>query len=169
MALSLTDLPGASKRILTAFAAQLAIQGVQLPDRQYVTPGSTPVWDDEQLTVSLMNIAQGDPGLEHPGVFFPPQAAHYYGAWSVNLVRRVTVINVEGATADFEVPTVDEMGGDGQTLIADAGQLVLAAQALHTAGMLADSGQGMAIGPLAPVGPSGGLAGSRLLISLSLS
>lgn len=165
---SLLDLPGAGRLMLAAFAAQLAAQGVALPDRQYLAPGSLIVWDGEQLTVCLMSIDQGDPGMTIASTFIPPTAAHYQAAFSVNLVRKVAVINTEGF-AGVEIPTAAQLDVDGGALVADAAALILAGQAIHEAGTLTDGGQGCVIGPLAPLGPAGGLAGSRLLITLSLS
>lgn len=169
MPISLTDLAGAGERILAAFVTQLTALGVALPERQYRAPGSLIAWDGEQLTVCLMSIDPGEPGIAQPQTFIPPSAAHYHATWSVNLVRAIATVNADSFSAGVEVPTSVEIDADGSVLMADAAALILAAQQIHQQQLLVDPGQGMVIGPLAPVGPEGGLAASRLLISLSLS
>jgi hypothetical protein len=173
MAISLSNLPSGAKQIWTAFAAALTELGVSLPERQYRAAGSMIVWDDEQFTVALMGIAQGQPGVEFGGTYIPPSAATYHASFSVNLVRKITVFRDEG-TGDMEIPTPEQQDSDGANLMSDGAALILAAQAIHEAcsqapGGIVDPGQGFVIGPLAPLGPEGGLAANRLLISLSLS
>ncbi|HWF25174.1 MAG TPA: hypothetical protein VG275_06995 [Solirubrobacteraceae bacterium] len=167
MSASLTDLSGFAARVLSAFDAQLAQQGVSLPSRQYVTPGSMVPWDGEQLTVSLMGIDQGRPGGTVT-TSIVPQATIFYASFSVNLIRAIPTINTEGFSAG-ETPTAEDLGASGGQLLDDAAQLVLAASAFHQAYLLSDPGVDFVVGPLSPVGPEGGLAGSRMLLSLSLS
>ncbi len=173
MAISLQNLPGGAQAIWTAFAAQLTSLGVSLPERQYRAAGSMIVWDGEQFTVALMGIDQGDPGLAIGQSFTPPTAAHYHAAFSVNLVRHITVVSTEGF-ADMSIPSAVEQDADGTNLLSDAAALIIAAQQIHQQcstqpGGIVDPGQGFLIGPLAPLGPEGGLAANRLLITVSLS
>lgn len=168
MSISLQNLAGGANQIWAAFATELEALGVILPERQYRAAGSMIVWDGEQFTVALMGIDQGDPGVAQGTTFIPPSAAHFHAAWSVNLVRTITTMASEGFV-DMEIPTAAEQDADGVSLMGDAAALLLAAQAVHESGAVTDPGQGFVIGPLAPLGPEGGLAANRLLITLSLS
>ena len=164
---SLQDLPGVADQFLALFAAQLTAQGVELPARQYRAPGSMIVWDGEQLTVCLMGIAQGQPGLAFAQTYVP-EALNVYASFSINLVRAITVMNTEGFEA-MEIPTAGATDADGVTLINDAQALILAASEIHRKYAITGPGEGFVIDGLQPLGPEGGLAASRLLISVSLS
>jgi hypothetical protein len=164
---SLTDLPGLAEQILAVFGAQLTALDVDLPERQYVAAGSQIVWDGEQMTVALMGITQGQPGLGQASTMVP-QRITTYATFSVNLVRSVTVINTEGFTLG-EIPTADEQDADGKHTITDAQALMLAGISLAENHLLAGVGEGFVIDGLQPLGPEGGLVASRLLVSLSLS
>lgn len=164
---SITALPAFAEQVLAAFKAQLTVQAVSLPERQYVTPGSMVPWDGEQLTVSLMGIDQGHPGAGQAASVIP-ETATFYASFSVNLIRKVPIINTEGFAAG-EVPTAEDLDASGQGLVGDAAALILAGSQVHLARVLVGPGEEMVIGPLSPVGPEGGLAGSRLLVSVSLS
>lgn len=164
---SLTNLPGTAEQILQLFAAQLSLQDVQLPERQYVQPGSMPVWDGEQLTAGLMGLAQGQPGIAHATTFVP-EAISFYATFFVLLIREIHVISTEGFTA-MEIPTAEQLDADGQMLIGDGGQLVLAASQIHQARVLVANGEGFVIDGLQPLGPEGGMVANRLLLSVSVS
>jgi hypothetical protein len=164
---SLADLPGVAEQLLQDFAAQLTEQGVTLPPRQYRTPGAMVPWDGEQFTVSLIGIDQGQPGGQVT-VTVVPQALALYAQFSLNLVRKVAILNVESFAAS-QVPSAAALDSSGEQLISDAQQLILAASQLHLRYQVTGPGEGFVIGPLQPVGPEGGLAGSRLLVGLSLS
>lgn len=163
----LQDLPGVAEQILSLFADQLADQRVALPARRYVAAGSMIVWDGEQMTVCLMGISQGQPGQAF-GATYVPEALNLYATFSVNLVREITVINTEGFAA-MEIPTAQEQDADGRATISDAQALIIAASQIHRQYLLTGPGEGFVIDGLQPVGPEGGLAATRLLISLSLS
>jgi hypothetical protein len=164
---SLTELPAVAQRILDLFSAQLSEQGVVIPARCYVAAGSMIVWDGEQMTVALMGITQGQPGVGYAQTYVP-EALNLYASFSVALVRSVATISTEGF-AGVEVPTAAQQDTDGQATIADAQALVTAASAIHVGHLLTGPGEGFVIDGLQPLGPEGGLAASRLLISLSLS
>lgn len=164
---SLRDLPATAAEILALFKAQLIEQGVKVPGRQYVGPGSEMVWDGEQLTVNLMGIAQGMPAQGTPQSFVP-QAVHYFASFSVNLVREVTTINTEGSTAGVEVPTPAQLTVDSTKLLADASALILAAQAIHQQYLMTSPQEGFAVEGLQPIMNEGGLGANRMLLSLTV-
>lgn len=168
---SLADLPAVLERALDLFSSQLLGQGVEIPERRYVQAGSMPVWDGEQMTVGLMGIAQGQPGHGYAGTFIP-EALNLYATLFVLVIRPVASIQDDG-TAEMEIPTAQEQDEDGKSLAADAQALVLAASNIHRASMtgqgLTGPGEGFSIDGLQPLGPEGGMAGNRLLLSISLS
>lgn len=164
---SLQALPAVAEQLLSLFAAQLTSQGVTLPERRYVAPGSQIVFDGEQMTVCLMGMAQGQPGQGY-GQTMVPEALTIWASFSVNLVREVSVVNTEGFAA-MEIPTMAEQDADGQAAIGDAQALILAASAVHRSYALTGPGEGFVIDGLQPIGPEGGLVANRLLISVSLS
>lgn len=164
---SLPELPAFALQVLADFASRLAQLGVEVPERRYRTPASMIPWDGEQFTVSLMGIDQGRPGAAQAQSVVP-QAAIFYASLALNLIRAVPILNVE-AFAEQEIPTAEDLDGSGEQLLGDAAALVLAATEFHQSYVLADPGVDLVIGPLQPVGPEGGLAGSRMLLSFSLS
>lgn len=165
---SLTDLQGAAEELLTAFVGQLQTQGVDLPDRRYVAPGQLIPWDDEQLTVNIQRLIQGQPGVSFQGSFQPPAAATFSAQFAVSLCRRIPVIEQE-APFPMEVPTNDTLDVAGMETMTDCAALLIAAQAIHQAHTLTGPGEGFAIDECAPLGPEGGIAASRLLLTLSLT
>lgn len=166
---SLQDLPGTAEKILTVFSQQLDSLGVELPERRYVAPGSMIVWDGEQMTVALMSIDQGHPGVAQTQATHP-RARVLYATFSVNLVRSVSALGDTGPFADGGgVPDTDTMDADGKQGVGDAQALILAADAAAKGYLLTGPGEDLAIGPLQPLGPEGALMASRLLLSLSLA
>ena len=175
---SLATLPADAEKILNLFAAQLTSQGVELPERQYVQPGSMAVWDGEQMTAGLMGIMQGEPGLAMAQTFVPG-SAHYHAQFFVILIRQIAVMNTESFET-LEIPTAAQQDSDGQASMGDSAALLIAGEAIHrapigatpgapTSPALTGSGEGYVIDGLQPLGPEGALAGNRLLLSISLS
>jgi hypothetical protein len=163
----LRDLPGSAQRVLDAFVLQLETQGLSLPERRYVAPGTIDVWDGEQMVVYLAHILQGEPGVPTMATPIPPQARHLHGQWAIVLVRAVAIMEREGPVAG-QIPGPESLAEGGAATMADAAELVMAAAALHARYALTAPGQGFSIDGCTPEGPQGGLVGTRLLISLSL-
>lgn len=164
---SLKTLPADAEKLLSLFVQQLKTLGITVPDRVYVTPGSMLAWDGEQLTVTLMGIDQGKPGVAQTQTMHPSTRI-LYASFAVNLMRAVSTLN-DMAPLDGAVPDAATLDAEGQTLVGDAAALILAADAIHASGKFVQVGVDFAVGPLQPVGPEGGLSGSRLLVSVSLS
>ena len=165
---SLQDLPGVADQLLAIFGAQLVELGVQLPARQYRNPSSLVAWDGEQFTVSLMGIAQGQPGRMIGQTIRPPQALHFYASFALTIVRLVSVINTDGF-ADVEIPTASEIDADGVTTLSDAQALILAASRVYGQHSITSPDEGYEIAGVTPVGPEGGMAGNRLIVNLTVN
>jgi hypothetical protein len=171
----LADLGGAAEKILAAFVAQLEAQGVELPERQYRAPGSQIVWDGEQLTVRLLGLHQGQPGAEI-GFGMHPAAVNVNAQFAADLVRAVpgSTLGLDGSLDEL-LPSAEQIDPEGAVLLADASALLKAATAISladydstgTAYGVVFPGESMVVGPLQTVGPEGGMAATRLTISLT--
>lgn len=172
---SLANLPDAGERLLAAFVDQLEVQGVDVPDRRYRAPGTMIVWDGEQLTVALVTIDQGQPGMVLAQSMVA-SARVMFAQFSVNLVRVVASLDGEKPFGGGAVPGGDTMDVDGAASMADASALITAANQIHALDSnslgqkygLVMPGESFVVGPLQPLGPEGGLAGHRLLVSLAV-
>lgn len=165
MGASLADLSATASRILTLFANQLETQGVNLPDRQHVAPGQIPAWDGEQLCVNLVSVSQGQPGAP-VSLAFRPSAINFHAMFGVSIVRAVYTIDGEGPL-DLIAPSSEQIGEDSVVSLTDAAALVHAASSIGLDGSLVDGGEGL-VYELGTLGPEGGLAANRLLLTLSV-
>jgi hypothetical protein len=164
---SLRDLPAGAHEVLDAFVRELERADVEVPERRYVAPGVVPVWDGEQFVCNLQQILQGQPGIPSLTTPVPPAARVFSAQWALTLVRSVPALETDGPVAEL-IPDAEEIGEAGDLAMNDSAALLLAAQRLHEGYVLTRSGQGFSIDGLGTQGPEGGLAGTRLLISVSL-
>lgn len=155
-----------AERTLSAFATELAAQGVDVPEVQYVTAGSAIAWDGEQLVVTNQSIGQGRPGA--------PQAQAYRSGselltttFAVLLLRKVAALTNE-AILESMLPDVGELNASGATAMADGEALARAAIKIHAANTITEPGVDFVVGECSSVGPDGALAGYRQLIEVSL-
>lgn len=155
-----------ARRTLTAFGAQLEAQGIELPERRYVSPGVTPVWDGEQLVVNLQQRGQGQPGAPFEGSFIPG-TENFHAQFAVSLVRVIPALSGEGPLGAM-IPGEDELGEAGLEAMDDAEALEKAAVAVHGDFVITGLGQGFAINGCSTMGPEGGMASTRLLFTISL-
>lgn len=168
--LTLGDLAASGELVLDAFVTQLETEGISVPARRYVTPGSGAqgiAFDGEQFNVALASIAQGQPGAAFAGTQFPA-ATVLFAQWAVLLLRSVPILS-GNTTAAQSVPKPAAIDKAGQANFTDIAALTNAAMALHAAGTFGQVGLGLALDSVRPIGPQGGLAGAQLLFSASLS
>ena len=153
--------------LLDAFVAQLEAQDVPVPERRYVAPGSVIAEDGEQLAVILGLVGQGQPGKPEPGTYVPGSEI-LMAQFDLQLIRTIPALNGEGFPPQM-IPGAVALGESGVQLINDAEALVKAAIAIHAAKTVTEAAlQGFAIGPASPLGPEGGLAGTRILVEIGL-
>ena len=151
--LTFSDLAAAGKLVLATYAAQLEQQGVTVPGRRYVTPGSGAqgiVWDGEQLNVALQGIHQGQPGMAFGGTQ-NPAATVLFAQWAVVLLREIPILRPE-TSGRVRIPTVAQMDQSGQANLLDVTALTQAAVQIH-----------------ASYGPEGGLGGARRMFSANIT
>jgi hypothetical protein len=149
------------------FAEQLQALDVTLPDRQHFAPGQIPAMDGEQLVGNLVGIAQGGAGL-HMGVSMHPAAVRYAATFSVALLRSIPIVQAEPGPYDYVVPSSADIHAAGVESIEDAEALLKSAQAIHGQYLLTGQGQDFETGPLQTIGPEGGLAGPKILVTLTI-
>jgi hypothetical protein len=155
-----------AQNTLTLFIAQLEAQDVEVPVRRYLSPGVLPAWDGEQLAVNRQLGSQGKPGAPYEGTFIPG-AENLQAQLAVSLVREVPTLS-GGGQVEAMVPEPQELTEAGEQALTDAQALLDAAIAIHEASTLTDLGKGFAINGVLPMGPQGGLAANRLLLTMSL-
>jgi hypothetical protein len=168
--LSLGDLAASGQLVLEAFVAQLTAQGVTLPGRQYVAPGSGAqaiAWDGPQMNVALAEIQQGQPGAAFSGTQYPG-AAVLLGQWAVMILRQIPGLS-GNTTAGNSVPTAKAINAAASTNLTDVAALTNAAIAIHAAGTFGAVGTGFALDTVRPLGPNGALAGAQLMFTASFS
>jgi hypothetical protein len=155
-----------ANKILALFEAQLEHQGVKLPDRRYVSPGVLPAWDGDQLVVNLQNAGQGRPGAPFVGAYLSG-AEILQAQYAISLVRVVPALSGEGQLGSM-IPGADALTEAGEETMTDADALMQAAISIHAANTLVEAGKGFAIDGVTTMGPDGGLAANRLLLTISL-
>jgi hypothetical protein len=160
---SLAELPGTADAILAAFADQLETGKVEVPERRYVHSGIEPAWDGPQLTVGLIGIQQGQPG----GQIIQsvnPRAVHFYGQWRVILLRTAPTLG----DGPVMLPSETDLGDSGAEAMNDIAALVKAFSELHLGNVLTGAGEGMVLAACRPLGVQGGIAGSELVLEMTL-
>lgn len=151
------------------FAAQLQERGVELPERQHFAPGQIPAADGEQLVGNLVDVHQGQPGAPVGGTMHP-SAVQFSATFSVGLLRAIPIIQGDGGgSIDLDIPSSAEIDAAGQLYLSDAEGLLKSCQAIHQSYAVTDPGMGFAIDGLQTLGPDGGLAGVKVLLTVSLS
>lgn len=153
--------------LLWLIATGYGESAVELPERQYVTPGIVPAYDEPQLTVSVQAIRVGIPGqqIAAPIVNCPPVR---YITLRAELIRCTPTVTGQGAP-----PKAAELLASAGEVLRDL-ELVdrIVRESRTTLAGKGDPTHGVGI-PVAmtgtsPVGPDGGLAGVRVDIDVPL-
>ena len=156
------DVVGAGTRMLDVLGAQLEVQGCDMPQRVCMLPGSNVAYDADQLTINLVAIGPGQPGEAATRAFHPGQLIQTV-EWEVNLLRKVRV-QTDGAPGHPQPPSPSVLTKDFVKTATDAQYLWAALATIHAQGLINPVNIPFFYGPLRPVGPEAGLAGSRVNI-----
>lgn len=134
--------------MLASVADRLADAGLTVPDRQYVHGGDI-AHDCEQLVVAVTDLVHAFPG-EAAAVQFcsPPRHARF----AVSLVRCVPVPQDDGTP-----PTAEALDDAGAVTAADVWSLAYVLWAGYQAGEWGAACSTLLLGPVAVVGPEGGM------------
>lgn len=137
--------------LLTATVQAYAADGVELPDRRYITPGAQPAYDCPQLTVSVTAVRNGIPGSEQnrPVANCPPMR---YATYRLELVRGTPTLDDRG-----DPPSPDELTASAAVVLRDVDMLDRHVRA--AARGFAGPGVPVFVGATTPLGPDGGLSG----------
>lgn len=149
------------------FGSQLEAQGIELPDRQYFSPGQIPAWDGEQLVGNLIGLAQGGAGMNMAQTMHPA-AVRYAASFSIALLRAIPIVQAEPGPFEYAVPTDEAINGAGLQFAADFEAMLKACQAIHAQYLIAYPGMDFEVGPVQTVGPDGGLAGPKVNLTVSI-
>ena len=163
MGVSLANLPETAQTILTVFAQQLEADGVTLPPRQYVHPGTEPVWDGPQLTCGLIDVKQGQPGGA-VAQNVQPQMISFFGEFRVVLIRAAPTLG----DGPMVVPSDDDLQAAALEALQDIAALTKAFSVIHLGNLIASTGEGFVMQACRSLADQGGLLGSELLLDLSL-
>lgn len=155
------DLHTVAKALLSAMGDYFAANGVDLPDRQYITTGDPAIvaWDCEQLTVCLANIEWG---RSRDATQFSPTFgkaasinAMRHAIYAVTLVRSFPIITDNGG-----LPSTEVLNQAGLASMLDAGLMSQALVNFVAFGNPAiPIGCSIQAGSVQPLGPEGGLVG----------
>lgn len=149
------------------FATELEKRGVELPERRHFAPGQIPAADGEQLVGNLVTVSQGQPGGPIGGTMM---AVEFAATFSIGLLRAIPVIQGDGGgSITLDIPTSEEIDAAAQAFLSDGEALLKSCRAIYQQYQVTDRGMGFAIDGLQTIGPEGGLAGIKVLFTVSLS
>lgn len=151
------------QRVIDAFDEA----GVQLPDVQYVAPGSTVAFDGPQLTVHMTGLELGAPSITHNRHEQLPHADSFFARYLVTIIRDTPT--GEGETP----PSPDSLFDSAKENMTDIWVLTDALLEIRNGcipgqGGLVDSAFLMDMSNAAPVGPEGGVVAVVATVEVSL-
>lgn len=153
------------QEVLDGVVQALSDNGIDIPARRYLAPGSDAVDDvgedcNGALTVRFLRMFSGFPGAELSDL---EQAGYVRTAeYMIRLVRCIWTDEAEG-------PTPAEQGDDMVIAARDAWCIFQGLLELAGAGSFLESCQTWAIGNVVSVGPDGGLAGIELPLQIQVT
>lgn len=166
-----------AEELLTLVVNGFSAAGIKLPNDttpttdpgspdygvQYVAPGLTVAYDGPQVTVNVTRLYHGQPGAELP-TFNPRMPAPLSCDLQVVILRTTPVQQEDGSP-----PLPTDLQANAQANVAD---LVTLRQVLYnivTKNELVEQGPHIALNPVVPLGPQGGLVGVAGSISVVIS
>lgn len=150
--------------LLEDFVTQLKALSIPIPPLVFVGSGEI-AWDGPLLAIHLVNMPPGEPNQPIGN----PRVADEYNfntALFVTLLRQVASIGPNSARS--RTPSAKVMNAQGKASFNDAAALVLAAVEIFGAYQATTPGEGFRIVTVEPLGPQGGLAGSRLRVDVKV-
>ena len=163
--MQLIGLGQSAEDLLAAFKTELVACGIELPKMSYIASGEIP-WDGESLTLALGTIQQGQPGKNATNSARSPDNIITTATFHVMILRKCAVVGDEGTR--LSIPTRAKMNAEGIQAIDDAGALMQAGILIKANQTIVPLGVDMAIGPVLPMGPAGGLKAMSLACEISL-
>lgn len=157
----------AAALLLSLLVTGYSESAVELPDRQYVTPGIVPAYDDPQLTVSVLAVRVGVIGSTI-GAPIRECGNVRYVSLRAELIRCTPTVKESGAA-----PTAAELLTSAQEILRDlelVHSIVYGSRTTLAGKGDAHLGTGLpvAMSGSTPVGPDGGLSGVRVDVDVPL-
>jgi hypothetical protein len=156
----------AASKLLDYVQAGLILNGVQPPERCFITPGLIVALDDEQLTVSLNEIGEGAAGAPE-GVFAVPAMTQFHLSFNVMLVRKVASLSDSASIADLPLPS--DLQASAIVTMTDSVAIVATMNQLKADYVFAPPNAQFIPKPTKSYGPDGGLAGSITEVGWNLT
>lgn len=157
----------AAALLLSLIGTGYGESGVALPQRQYVTPGVVPAYDDPQLTVSVLAVRVGVIGTTI-GAPIRECGNVRYVSLRAELIRCTPAVEGDGAA-----PTAAALLDSAKEVLRDLE--LLHSIVYSSRGALAGKGDAhlgvglpVAMSGSTPLGPDGGLAGVRVDVDVPL-
>lgn len=152
-----------ARAVLDAVVDHYATEGVDLPERRYVSDGPMVAWDCEQLVVYVERTFPGLADVEQPRVVDGLEVRS--AVMQAEIVRCSPTIDDENAV---NFPDPAEIEASAMLTLADAVLLPAAIRAAYKAGELGCC-HDVVIGGWAGLGPMGSLVGGRAQITMQLT
>jgi hypothetical protein len=153
--------------ILDAVSAQMAADGVDVPDRQYVTMG-VPVAECGALVVAWERLGRGTASGTGEVVRPVDFAATRVATFSVWLLRCLSATVPDEGVDLAAAPTVAELEADAEVVLTDAYVVERGLGRARQAAQVRERGVQMQAYPVVPMEPSGGIGGVRCLVRVDL-
>lgn len=157
----------AAALLLSLIVQGYSESGVELPPRQYVTPGIVPAYDEPQLTVSVLAVRVGVIGTT-VGAPIRECGNVRYVSLRAELIRCTPTVKESGAA-----PGASELLVSAQEVLRDLAlvhSIVYSSRGTLAGGGDAVKGVGLpvAMSGSTPLGPDGGLSGVRVDIDVPI-
>lgn len=169
--MSLLDVAGTAAKLLQLVVDVATEESIDLPDRQYVTAGTSGAegWDDEQVVVGISNLIPGN--AARPAALVGQSTSAGPGApMLMSAVLRVEIVRcTPGPDDNGKPPSASELNTAGLEAMRDAALLHLVRVKATEAATLTPGGRADILpGNVQPAGPEGGLSGMALTITVTV-
>jgi hypothetical protein len=157
------DLFAVATKLLGLVSDQLTAQGIVVPQRVCVVPGSDIAFDCEQLVVNVARVLSNYQGADSN---FPVQTHSILRKsveMNVTLCRCVPAMEEDGTA-----PVVSKMNAAANVTINDLLGLRVAIENIEHKHLLVPRNVPVTLGPATSIGPLGGIAGSQVMYSMEI-
>lgn len=160
-----TNLYDLAQSLLSAVAAQFALDVVAPPARQYVTV-DPPTADCDALVIAYSRLYMGVAGSAE-NMQSANRAQTRLADLAVYVMRCGVPTATGTGTAALQAPSVAKYDAYGQTVLTDAYVLHRGVWRARMGGTFGDYLTGLVIGPAVPMPPEGGISGVRMLVTVA--
>lgn len=168
--MSLLALVDVAQRLLDTLVAAAADEGIELPERRFVTAGAAggEAWDGEQVTVGLQQLIPANASKQ--GVILGQATQVTRGALPMTAAAlRIEIVRCHPTMKDDgRPPAAEDEQAAGETALRDAALLhELRNRAIADAALTGGESGDLLPGPVTPAGPEGALAGMAMVLTVT--